>query len=436
MIDLLIRDLVIVTMDHERRVIENGAIAVDDGVIVFVGPESELPNDQVYGRVINKKRRVALPGLVNAHTHAPMVLLRGYADDLPLSSWLSDKIFPAEAKLTADDIYWGTLMACVEMLRTGTTTFADMYFFEDVIAKAVSEVGIRASLTRGVVGLDPEAGRKLDEAVEFAQKWNGAAGGRITTMIGPHASNTCPFEFHHEVASRASKLGLRIHTHIAETKGEVEDVRREYGVTPVELLREAGIFDNPVMGAHCVHLTDEDLEIMKESGAVPVHNPGSNLKLASGIARVPDMLKMGIPVALGTDGAASNNNLDMFEEIRLAALIHKGVTLDPTVVPAMTVLEMATINGAKALGLEDKIGSIEVGKRADIVLLDATGIRLRPRTDVVSHLVYSAEGPDVEMVLVDGKVVMEQGRVTTVNQEGVLAKAEECSRRILAQVRE
>ncbi|NPV53246.1 MAG: amidohydrolase [Firmicutes bacterium] len=435
--DLVIKGATIVTMDDEGSIIHNGDIEVSDGRIIYVGPHiereviSDDPSSNPAVRVVDAAGKIAMPGFVNAHCHAAMTLFRGYADDLPLKQWLEEKIWPVEARLSAEDVYWGTMLSCLEMLRSGTTTFADMYFFMNEVAKAVEEAGLRGVLARGLVATLPGGEKALSEGEQFCSRWNGAAKGRILTMLGPHAPYTCPPSFLRRVANSASALGVGIHIHVAETRGEVEDCIRDFGKSPVQLLEEVGLFEVPVLAAHCVHITREDIALLRERGVSVAHNPTSNMKLASGIAPVPEMIEAGITVAIGTDGAASNNDLDMFEEMRLAALVHKVKTMDPTVVPARQALEMATKGGAQALGLSAEIGSLEAGKRADIILVDFGKPHFYPKHDVISHLVYAAHAGDVATVIVDGKILMDNGKFTTIDAEETTYMVQQCVERLL-----
>lgn len=356
-----------------------------------------------------------MPGFVNCHTHAAMTLLRSFADDLPLMQWLEEKIWPLEANLTGDDVYWGTMLAAREMIAGGTTTFADMYFFMDDAAKAVRDSGIRASLSRGMVGMAPNGTHALNESRELVENWQGQANGRITTMLGPHAPYTCPPEYLQKVMKLAEELGTGIHIHVAETKQEVEEITKNYGKTPVKHLAAQGLFNFPVLAAHCVHVDSEEISILANNDVKVVHNPESNMKLASGIAPVPEMLSAGINVALGTDGASSNNNLDMMEEMRSAALLHKVNKEDPTVICSYQALEMATKFGGQALGLP--VGVLAPGMKADVILLDFQKPHLYPLHDVPAHVVYAAQAGDVDTVVINGKIVMEQGKVAAIDDE-------------------
>ncbi|MEW5954505.1 MAG: amidohydrolase [Bacillota bacterium] len=412
---LLIRPAAIVTMEAREKIIENGEIAVKDSLIIHVGPRGALPADFVPDKIIDAHRQVALPGFVNCHTHAAMTLLRGYADDLPLMQWLEEKIWPVEANLQREDIYWGTMLCCLEMIRSGTTTFADMYFAMDRVAGAVEKSGLRASLCRGMIGVGPNGEQALEESREFVEQWHGGAGGRVTAMFGPHAPYTCPPEYLKRVMNLAGQLNVGIHIHLAETGTEVENIKKQYGTTPIQLMENTGLFEYPVLAAHCVHLAEEDMAILARRGVGIAHNPESNMKLASGIAPVARLLELGAKVGLGTDGAASNNNLDMVEEMRTAALLQKVATGDPMVLPAFEALWMATAGGAAALGLGEQIGMLKPGMKADLVLLDLHQPHLYPRHDLLAHLVYASKSSDVKTVIVDGELVMEDGQVLTMD---------------------
>ena len=424
MSSLLIKGATVLPMTGPDNIYVSGEIAVEGSEIVCAGPPGSVPRDFTPERVIDASGKAAIPGLVNCHTHASMTLLRGYADDLPLMKWLKDKIWPLEAKLTPEDIYWGALLSCLEMIKSGTTAFADMYFVMDMVAKAVLESGLRACLSRGMIGVGPQAEAAVEESVSFFREWQGAAGGRIKVMFGPHAPYTCPPDYLKRVADLASRCGAGIHIHVAETKDEIEQIQELYGNTPVKHLWKTGLFEVPVLAAHCVHLDGEDVEILAENQVAVAHCPQSNMKLASGISPVERLLARGVTVGIGTDGAASNNNLDMVEEMRTAALLQKVYTGDPTALPAYTVLEMATRGGALALGLED-VGCLAPGMKADIVLIDLHRPHLFPRHDIAAHLVYAAQASDVDTVIVDGKIIMEKRRVLTLDEERVMACAQE-----------
>lgn len=432
MAKIIIRGADILPMTGNQRVISNGEIAIEGNEILSVGEQGSLPAQFIADIEIDGSNMVAMPGFINCHTHGAMTLLRGYADDLPLMEWLNEKIWPFEAKLQAEDIYYGTLLACLEMIKSGTTTFADMYFFMEQAAKAVEQSGMRAVLSRGLIGVAPHGMQALEENKEFVRRYQGAANGRITTMLGPHAPYTCPPEYLQRVMAAAEELGVGLHIHLAETATEYADIVNQYGKSPIAHVESLGLFKYPTLAAHCVHLDQADIEILARRGVSVVHNPESNMKLASGIAPVPKMLQAGVNVALGTDGASSNNNLDLMEEMRTAALLHKVSSMDPTIMPANTALEMATVSGAKALGLENQIGQLKPGMKADIILVNFNAPHLYPKHDIYAHLVYSAHSADVDTVIIDGELVMQGRKILTLNEAEILEKVMGCTARLLS----
>ncbi|WP_227934864.1 amidohydrolase family protein [Alkalihalobacillus deserti] len=410
----------IITMDAQNTLIKKGAIAFEDGQITFVG---ETPNDlSRYDEVIDVDGDYVLPGLVNTHGHASMSLLRGYADDLPLQQWLEEKMWPIEATYTRDHAKWGTYLSIIEMLRTGTTTFVDMYDNMDEVAMAVDAAGVRARLCRGMIGFGSDELRqsKLEEASNFVQNWNNQANGRITTMMSPHSPYTCGPDFIEKIVSKAVELNSPLHIHMSETQSEVELNEREYGERPVKHLEKLGMFHQPTLVAHAVHVEDWEMDILAKYDVKVSNNIISNLKLASGIASVPEMLKKGITVSLGTDSSASNNNLDLFEELKQVALLYKGVHNDATLIPADKALQMATIHGAEAIWLDDQIGSLEVGKQADLIVINTKQAFYQPVHNPISHLVYSGSGRDVKDVYVQGKQVVKNGECITIDEEKVI----------------
>lgn len=408
--------------------VSSGDIVIDETTIAEMG---QITGSYQFDKVIDCTNKLAIPGMINTHTHAAMTLFRSYADDMLLMDWLENKIWPAEANLNSEDIYWGTLLAIAEMLKTGTTTFADMYFYMPQVAEAVAETGIRAVLARGMAGVAPTANQALQESEDFFRQYHGAADGRITVMLGPHAPYTCPPEYLRKVVALSEKLGAEIHIHLSETIGEVENCKKQYGKSPIELMDELGILDRGVLAAHCVHVSENDIRIMKRQKVRVAHNPGSNMKLASGIAPVPQMLNEGICVGLGTDGAASNNNLDMFEEMRLTATLHKVSTLDPLVIPAKKAVDMATEAGAQALGLENLTGKLLPGYKADIVLLDMHAPHWYPQHDRVSLLAYAASAGDVDTVLVDGKILLDSKKLITIDEEKLFFEVQRRGKRLV-----
>jgi len=420
---ILIKGGYVITMDGPP--IEGGYVLTENDRIVYVGRE-----EQKADHIINAKGCAVMPGLVNAHTHAAMTLFRGYADDMPLQQWLEEHIWPVEAHLTDNDVYTGTMLACLEMIRSGTTAFADMYFHMDQAARAVEESGIRASLSYGMIELFDEAKAKteLQEGGRFVKQWNNAADGRITTMYGPHAPNTCSRGFLSKVKEQAVEDKARIHIHMLETEAELNQMKEQYGMCSVNMLDEIGFLGPDVLAAHCIWLSAGDMDIMAGKGVNAIHCPVSNMKLASGIAPVPELLSRGVNVALGTDGCASNNSLDMFGEMKTAALLHKVNTMDPTAMPAGEVLKMGTINGAKALGIP--AGVLRQGMAADIIVVDMKTPGLTPVHEPVSQLIYAARGPDVKTTIVNGQVLMEDGIVLSIDQEKVMEQASGAAKRL------
>ncbi len=434
MADILIKNGHVVTMDPKHQIFERGSVAIKKDKIVAVGKDVKEKADTV----IDARGKVVLPGLINAHTHLSMTLLRGVADDMELDPWLKTRIWPIEKHLRAEDCHIGALLGCLEMIKSGTTCFADQYFFMEDVARAVERAGIRGVLSYGIIEFgDPKKRKSEIEAGErLVKAWHGKADGKVLTMFGPHAPYTCSPECLMKVKELAKKYGVGIHTHIAETQWEANDeIPKKYGKRPVEHLAAIGFLGPEILAAHCVWLTKEEIKVLRDHGVKPVHNPVSNMKIACGIAPVPEMLAAGIPVALGTDGAASNNALDMFNEMKFAALLNKVGRLNPTVMPAQAVLEMATINGGTALGLEKKIGSLEVGKKADVVLVNLKKPHLTPLHNVVSHLVYSAVGGDVDTTIVDGKILMQGAEVLALDEDKILNQAQKASDDLIARWR-
>jgi 5-methylthioadenosine/S-adenosylhomocysteine deaminase len=426
-VDLLVEHGTLVTVDPGRRVIPDGALAITGGKIVAVGPRVEVLRDYKGRAVLDAEGGLVIPGLVNAHTHAPMVLFRGLADDLPLMDWLRNKIFPAEARhVNPEFVRAGTRLAALEMIRSGTTTFVDMYYFEDAVAEVVDEAGLRGVLGETIIDFPSPDQRSPKEAIEagraFLKRYAGHP--RIVPALAPHSTYLCAPEVIREADAATRPFGAPLLMHLSETRDEQEQIRTRYGKTPTELLAELGVLRRGFVGAHGCYLTPGDRALLKAAGAGVAHCPESNMKLASGAAPVAAMLNEGIALGLGTDGAASNNDLDMFEEMLAAALLAKHTTGDPTAAPAPAVLEMATLGGARALGLEREIGSLEAGKRADVVVVGLGAPRLHPLYDPVSHLVYAAKGSDVRDVVVEGRILMREGRLKTLDERAVLRSAD------------
>lgn len=422
--DLLIKNVNLVPMDGKNDILNNTNIYIKGNKISHIG---EIREDLTVDRVIDGSKKLAMPGLINAHTHIGMSFFRNYADDLPLHDWLNNKIWPQEAKLTAEDVYWGSLLSMVEMIKSGTTAFCDMYFFMEEVGKGILESGMRGVLTRGIIeekGLEKD---KIDYTRNLYNEWNGKGEGRIKVMVAPHAPYTCSPDYLKELLELAIELDTPIHIHLSETKKEVEDSQKLYGKSPIKHVYDLGIFKQPTIAAHCVHVNDEDIKILKDNNVSPVYNPSSNLKLASGFAPVDKMLKENINVALGTDGSSSNNNLNMFEEIHIASIVNKAVNMDAVSVKAIDALRMATINGAKALKWDDEIGSIEVNKKADIILIDLDKPHLYPLHNLISLLAYSVQGSDVDTVIIDGNIIMEKRELKTLDEEKIMYNVQRLS---------
>jgi 5-methylthioadenosine/S-adenosylhomocysteine deaminase len=422
-------------MNDSGEVIENGTIAIRDDKIFFVSKEGIVPPDFSTKNKIDAKGKLVMPGLINTHTHVGMSLLRNYADDLPLETWLFEKVFPIEDKFTAEDIYWASKLSMVEMIRTGTTTFADMYFFMEDVARAVEEAGMRANLSRGLQcfddNFDASTDKRLNENKELYNNWNGKADGRIQVFVGPHSVYTCTTNYLKEVVNLAKELNTGIHIHLLETKKEARDSIKNFGCTAMEHCMRLGMFDVHTIAAHGVYLTDVDLEIAEQKKINIAMNPGSNLKLGSGIPRTAEILHKGINASLGTDGASSNNNLDMFEEIRLAALLSKGYHANPTLVNAEEALRMATTNGARALGIQNDVGTIKAGMKADLIIVDTNRVNYIPKNNIVSALAYSSNSLDVETVIVNGQVLMEHRHLKTLDEEKIIHEVEKRAKKLM-----
>jgi 5-methylthioadenosine/S-adenosylhomocysteine deaminase len=433
-IDLIVHGDYIVTMDDGMSVIGNGAVAVDEGVIVAMGPADEIDAGYSASEVLAGDNRIVLPGLINGHSHAAMTLLRGVADDLELMTWLNDYIFPAEVEFVdAEFVRIGTELACWEMIRGGTTTFVDMYYYPDVIAGVVESCGLRAYISATVIGQrSPDAEGAEDSVAKglgFIERWQGK-NSRITPIFGPHANYTLNEEQLRATRVAANEAGVPVSIHLAESPFEVQYSKENYGTTSIAFFDSIGFFDGLTIGAHVVWPTEAEIPLLAQKKVGVIHNPTSNMKIASGIAPVTAMLQAGVRVGLGTDGAASNNDLDMWEEMRLAAFLQKVDRMDPTVLSASTVLEMATSGGAAAIGLGDKVGTLAVGMRADLIQVSFDDVHFVPTYDVISHLVYVADEQDVSATIVDGKVLLRDGRILTVDTSRVRREANALAARI------
>ncbi len=414
----------IYTMNKQRDLLKNGFIEIENSRISKVGLNQDYSkNEEDFDMVINGEGMIALPGLINCHTHAAMSLLRGVADDLPLKTWLEDNIWPREKKLTADDIYWGSLLAIIEMIKTGTTTFCDMYFAMDTVAKAVKESGMRAVLSQGLIE-ENDGQQGLKEATDFAQNWQNRAEGRVSTMLAPHAPYTCSKDYFYDIIDLSIQHDLPINIHIAETEYELNLIQENQGATPVRYLESLGLFNRPVIAAHCVYVNDDDLVILKENNVGIAHNPLSNMKLASGVAPVYKMLKKGLQVGLGTDGAASNNNLDLVEEAKMASFLQKVTEKNPAILSIADLLDMLTVNGAAILHLPE-IGCLQKDLLADIILVNCTKkVFCFPHHSRISNFIYAGNGSLVDTVIINGKLIMQDRKIITVNEEEVFSQIE------------
>ena len=409
----------LITADSQYKSM-NGCIIIEDEIIVYAGPGEYSP-DIPADRVIDAKGGIVMPGFINTHSHVPMSLLRGYADDLPLMEWLTKSVWPAEEKMDEDAAYWGSMLAIAEMAAGGVTCFSDMYGFTRQIAKAARDSGMRALISTGILDTDGRGGERLKDAEAFLEEVSDFP--LIGAALGPHAEYTVSPALFEKVRDSAQKHNTRIHVHISETRGEHEECVKRHGKTPIELLDSLGLLDLPVMAAHCVWVSDNDIALMAQKNVSALSCPGSNLKLGSGIARVSAMIKAGVNVSCGTDGAASNNNLSMMEEMSLIALLQKGVELNPAVIPAKEAVRIATINGAKALGIGGITGSLEAGKQADIIIVDTQGMRYCPKTNLINHLVYSGGDCDVKLTMVNGNIIYENGEIKFKDISEIKAKA-------------
>src|ERR1051326_7049183 len=436
-VDIIIKGGTIVTMDGPHRVIERGAIAVKNGQIVEVGNTAEIDRKYAAREVVNAAGKVVIPGLINGHTHVPMTLFRGIADDLDLQEWLTKYIFPAEAKnVTEDFVRVGARLGLAEMIRSGTTTYCDMYYVEDAIADETFKAGMRGVLGETVIDFPVADNKTYDDGLAYSErfinKWKGNA--LIVPAIAPHAPYTVSEDHLKAARALSDKLSAPIVIHISETKREVDDSIKAKGASPVDYLNRIGFLNDRVIAAHMVWPSGEELSLLKRLGVGIVHNPQSNMKLASGVAPVPEMVKADLPVGLGTDGAASNNDLNLWEEMDTAAKLHKLISNDPKVVTAEEAFEMATIRGARAMHLEKEIGSIEKGKRADIVIVDLDALNQTPFYNIYSDLVYATKADDVRTVIIEGRVIMRDRRLLTLNEEIIKADARRYREKIVQSV--
>jgi 5-methylthioadenosine/S-adenosylhomocysteine deaminase len=431
-VEILIRGCMILPM-NDKPFIEDGIIATQKSQIAFVGSRRSAPS-MIADTEIDGEGKVAIPGLINCHTHLPMTLFRGIAEDMPLGAWLKEAIWPLESKLKPEDVHAGALLGCLEMIKSGTTCFADMYFHEDRVAEAVKKSGMRAVLAEGLI----EVGKKtfchelLKKSAIFADRFRDYADGRITTMFGPHSAYSCSPELLVKISEKASLLDVGVHIHLAESKDMLTKFEKRYGSSEVVFLDKIGFLNGHILAAHCINLSKKDKHILSKRSVNVAYVPVANMKLGLGSARIKDLVDLGVNVGLGTDGPADNNALDMFETMKVGALVQKLIYRNPRVFSSYEILKMATWKGAKALGLEKVIGSLEVGKKADVVLIDLSKPHLRPLHDIYASIVYSARGSDVDVVIVDGKILMENRQVKSLNEQTVIEEAENSAKDLLS----
>jgi len=433
--DILVYNGTILTMDDRNRTIPNGLLAISGNTIGHVGQDEK--GSLKAQKELDAEGGLILPGLINGHTHAAMTLFRGLADDLPLMDWLNNYIFPAEGKMDADFVRVGTLLACAEMIMSGTTTFCDMYLFEEEVARAAKEAGMRCLVGEVLYDFPSPNYGTIEKGFIYTEalieRWRRDS--LINIAVEPHSLFTCGVELLRKANDLALGKGVPLILHLAETREELEEIERRYGKNPTQHLKDLGLLGSHLIVDHCVHVSKPEIELLAENEVSVVHNPESNMKLASGIAPVPDMIAKGMKVGLGTDGCASNNNLDLFGEMDMAAKLHKASKLDPTVMDAQTLVKMATIDGARALGLEKITGSLEAGKKADLIVIDTNKPHLIPMYNPYSHLVYAAGGHDVRHSVIDGNLVMEDRRLLTLDLEDILVRSREKSEKVRAWVK-
>ena len=429
-VDIIIKNGMILTMDDKSSVYEHGFICIQGDTISHIGPSDEKEYEAK--KVIDAGGGLIIPGLINGHTHSAMALFRGLADDLPLMEWLENYIFPVESRMDADCVHTGSLLACAEMILSGTTTFCDMYLFGDRVAAAAREAGMRCLVGEAIYDFPSPNYGQVEKALECAEllirKWKDDP--LISITVDPHSLFTCSPDLLIAANGLALKHDVPLVIHVAETLNEIAVLEEKYGKSPVEHLDSLGLLGPHLIAIHCVHLDEMEIKSIAAHGVKVIHNPESNMKLASGIAPIPEMLDMGVTVGIGTDGCASNNNLDLFSEMDMAAKLHKVKTLDPTVMDAPTVLKMATIEGAGALGISHITGSLETGKKADIIIIDTNKPHLTPMYNPYSNLIYSAGGSDVIHSIINGQVVMENRKLLTIDVDEIMAISRKKSKEI------
>lgn len=419
---LLIKNADVITLNDAGDVLPGANVAIAAGYIVAIG---ETPTDFSPTRTIDATDHVALPGFWNTHTHAPMTYIRGWADDISIERWFNERVWRVESALTAEDVRWSAYLAAAEMIRSGTVGFADHYFFMDEVAEVVVESGLKANLAWAIFGEGSGEGMspRLEQAVAFTQRWQGAAGGRIVTWLGPHSPYLCDAAFLRQVAEVATELNVGLHIHVAETPEQTQASLAQHGLSPVAYLDSLGFFSRPTIAAHCVGTDQADIEILAARRVSVAQATGCYMKLGMGVPPLPQMLIAGVNIGLATDGEGSNNDLDMLQEAQLTSLLHKSHTRDATILPGDTVLRLATQGGARAMGFSES-GVIAPGHPADLILFDFRKPHLRPRHDLVSNLVYAAKSPDISHVIVNGQLLLDKGKLKTLDEERILYKAE------------
>ncbi len=429
---VVLKDILAVLPNGNEPEVKKTSIFIEGDRITGIGTE---PSGFKADEIIDGKDKLVIPGLINCHTHTYMAFMRNIADDLPFMEWLFGRIDPIEQKMSDEDVYWGACLGIIEMMKTGTTCFSDMQMNPGVTSKAAIESGMRAVISRGLVGNgNDEGGRKrindTYKDMELSKDCD-----RISFMFGPHAPYTCDEEYMRIVSDEAKKSGLGIHVHLSESVSEIEQIREKYGCSPIEMAERNGLFDVRCVAAHCVQIDDKDIDIMAKHNVSVVTNPASNMKLGNGFAPVPEMIEKGINVCLGTDGAASNNSLNLFKELHLLTMIHKGTHRNPECISAKEGFNIATINGAKALGLEKEIGSIEVGKKADLAILSLKNPSMQPVNNIIAGLSYSADGTEVETVFINGVKTVDNKKVLTLDEDLVYEKVNEIIKRLTIDIK-
>ncbi len=429
--DLLVTNGIVLTMNKKMEIIENGAVLVHNNKIAGLGKKEDFFGHNA-DQVIDARGGIIMPGLINTHTHAAMTLFRGLADDLPLMTWLNEHIFPAESRLTQGQVYTGAMLACAEMILSGTTCFCDMYLFEDEVARAASDSGMRAVTGEVLYDFPSPSYGELEKGFEYVEKmiekWKHHP--LVTIAVEPHSTYICAPDLLKKASALAEKHSIPLVIHVAETKNEKQIIMEKYKKSPVAFLESLGVLGPNLVACHSVHLSEADIGLFKANKVKVAHCPESNMKLASGVAPVPEMIRQGICVGIGTDGCASNNDLDLFLEMGTAAKLHKVFSRNPEVISAETAVKMATINGAAVLGLEKVTGSLETGKNADLIVVDTSSPHMVPMYNPLSHLVYSATGNDVATVIINGKIIMHQRQILTMDLQKVMAAVNAAAREI------